>query len=87
MDYRLCIICQTTKAEPLRCPALDSNASQTQDSYAVFLADWDQFHTANISADVSLPITEATIDNLVASEAKWHRSCHRNLRQDRLLCI
>ena len=85
MDYRLCIICQAIKAEELRSPALDLNTFQPQDTYGLFLTEWENFRAANISIDVSLPITEATVDNLVANEAKWHGNCRRNVRHDRLL--
>ena len=85
MDYRNCIICQATKSEPLRCKALDLNTTQTHESHGLFLSDWELFRSANIAVDVSLPIAEATIDNLLTNEVKWHGNCHRNVCHDRLL--
>lgn len=69
----------------LRCLASDLNATQTLETYGLFLAEWEQFRAANIFVAVSLPLAEATVELLLVNEGKWRRNCRRNVRQYKLL--
>ena len=62
MDYSLCIICQKAKAEELRCPASHHSNSVLEETYRIFLSDWECFRAAGISVDIRLPLSLATIE-------------------------
>ena len=84
MNYKRCIICQKAKSDDLRCPASDKNALVVVEAYQTFLDDWERFRIAGISVDVKLPIPDATVEFLKSNLAKWHKSCRRQLRSDKL---
>ena len=86
MDYKLCIICQkSTTPAKLHSPASDSRTAGPSETYQSFLDDWKRYRDAGVSANISLPLPEATMDNLLLKEAKWHKNCRRNIREDKFL--
>jgi hypothetical protein len=85
MDFERCIICQGPESADLRCPALDKNTPNAPEVYGFFIADWEKIRKAGISIkNEHIPSSEATVQNLLAKRAKWHRNCRREFRSDRV---
>ena len=79
----LCVICQDTTREALRCPmkahSFESNI------YNTFVSNVTCFKDLNsLPVELKFNIQTTTVDDLVSNGAKWHQSCHLKFSSSKL---
>ena len=79
LNWDLCIICQCTAREALRCPmkshSFDSN----------FLTNVTHFKDLNsLPVELKFNTDTTTTDVLIKNNAKWHQSCHLKFSSSKL---
>lgn len=79
MDWKLCIICQTTKTgEPLQCPA-NSKRKDVGASYSSFARNLEEFQKigsvpGNLNVE-DLNDGQGIEHTLTERKAMWHKTC------------
>ena len=84
MDWKLCLICQKSTTEHLRCPLKGKRSGDKSQPYSCFLNNVNAFRDLD-----ALPIKlnfgiEVTVDELVQNCAVWHKSCHVKFCREKL---
>ena len=77
IDWNLCIICQETTTEELRCPIHDPLAV-----YNVFIKNVEEFKKIN-SLPIEIDFREGG-STLLQNHAKWHKQCHQKFNNTKL---
>ena len=84
MDWALCIICQKSTHEDVRCPLNGPGDGDKSKVYASFLANVNEFRRID-QLPVSLKFEEdITVELLVNCQAKWHKSCYLKFNDNKL---
>ena len=83
LNWDLCIICQCSTHEALRCPmkshSFDSNV------YSNFLTNVTHFKDLNsLPVELKFNTDTTTTDDLIKNNAKWHQSCHLKFSSSKL---
>ena len=85
IDWDSCIICQHQSNEALKCPLKGPGDGDKSGPYQSFLTRVSLFQELELLPMPLSHITDHTaVDDLVAHEAKWHKSCHNKLSNDKL---
>ena len=84
MDWALCTVCQQKTQEALKCPLNAWGQGDKSKPYEAFLTSMSGFRELN-QVPVSLNFgEEMDIDQLVAHQAKWHKSCRLKFNDNKL---
>ena len=84
MDWTLCIVCQKSTHEPLRCPLNADGFEENSEPYKSFLDNVNYFREVN-QLPVPLPFDEASnVEQFARHRAQWHKSCHFKFCADKL---
>ena len=84
MDWTLCIVCQKSTHEPLRCPLNADGFEENSEPYKSFLDNVNSFRELN-QLPVPLPFDEASnVEQFARHRAQWHKSCHFKFGADKL---
>ena len=77
IDWNLCIICQETTTEELRCPIDDPLAV-----YNAFIKNVEEFKKINsLPIEIDFRVGGST---LLQNHAKWHKQCHQKFNNTKL---
>lgn len=85
MDWQLCLICQKTSNEDLKCPLKVHGSGDKSVPYRSFLDRVKMFRELS-----SLPLPLDHLDgnialhDLVANRASWHKSCYGKFSNDKI---
>lgn len=82
-DWELCIICQASTSENLRCPK-DRKNSDFLLVYNTFLKNVNQFKQLKSDHIPAGFVHEKSANHLAEKSASWHHSCHQKFTQSRL---
>ena len=79
IDWNLCVICQKTSSEGLRCPLRNCS-----DVYSSFLSNVEEFRELD-----SLPVNvncgnQGTVESFTHNKASWHKQCHQKFNSSML---
>ena len=85
MDWKLCIICQESTKEPLKCPLNAHVTGDKSKAYETFLTSVSKFRELN-KLPVAVVFEEAMDTNqFTANQAiKWHKLCYLNFNDSKL---
>ena len=82
MDWTLCVICQQTTSEHIKCPLNAPGSGEKSVPYESFLNCANAFRELN---QLPVPLAEGiTVNDLTMNKGVWHKSCHFKFSQDRL---
>ena len=83
MDWKLCIICQESTKELLKCPYAHTTGDKSK-AYENFLTSVSEFRELN-----KLPVTvvfgkDMDTNRLTINQAKWHKPCYLKFNDRKL---
>lgn len=85
MDWQLCLICQKTSSEDLKCPL---NVHGSGDKSAPYRSFLDRVKMFRELSSLPLPLNHLegniALDDLVANRASWHKSCYSKFGNDKI---
>ena len=82
MDWTLCVICQQTTSEHVKCLLNAPGSGDKSVPYESFLNRANAFRELN---QLPVPLAEGiTVNDLTMNKGVWHKSCHFKFSQDRL---
>ena len=84
LDWNLCIICQESTAEPLKCPLHNPIAKGDQTRlYELFLANVNQFRTMNALPTPIFFEPNESAATFVMHNVSWHKTCYSGTSNNR----
>ena len=85
MNWQLCLICQKTSGEDLKCPLNVHGYKDKSAPYGLFLDRVNQFRELS---SLPLPLDHLdkniTPDDLVVNRGCWHKSCYGKFSNDKI---
>ena len=82
IDWRLCVICQQTTSEHVKCPLNAPGSGDKSVTCESFLNRANAFRELK---QLPVPLAEGiTVNDLTMNKGVWHKSCHFKFSQDRL---
>ena len=85
MNWKLCVICQKSTSEGLKCPLSTPGRQDKLAPYDSFLKRVNVFRELNqLALPLSHLVNGIIANDLVVNRAHWHKSCHMKFSNDKI---
>ena len=81
MNWQLCLICQETSSEDLKCPLKVHGSGDKSAHISHFLTESNFLESSAVYHFLQGNIA---VDDLVANRASWHKSCYGKFSNDKV---